>query len=61
MQYEIKIEVVFTAKQGIDWDNNIATQMIRNHLEYTLPYLPWIEDKVQKVNIGTIEVKTVKE
>lgn len=61
MQYKIKIEVVFTAKQSIDWDDDIATQMIRNHLEYELPYLPWIKDNVQKIEIGTIEAKELKE
>ena len=57
----IKIEVILTGKQGREWDNEIATSMIRNHLAYELPYLPWIKNNVQKVEIGTIEVKTVKE
>ena len=61
MQYEIKIEVIFTAKQGIDWDDDIATQMIRNHLEYSLPYLPWIKDNVSSVEVKNVEAKIKEE
>lgn len=61
MRYEIKIELVLTAKQGADWDDDIATQIIHNHLEYTLPYLPWIRDNVKQIEIGKIEVNAVKE
>jgi len=61
MKYQIKIEIVLTGRQVGEWDDEIAANMIRNHLEYELPYLPWIKDNVQKVEIGTIEVKTVKE
>lgn len=61
MRYEIKMEIVLTGKAGADWDDDIATQMIRNHLEYSLPYLPWIKDNVQGVVVKKVEAKAIKE
>ena len=60
MRYEIKMEIVLSGKAGGEWDDEIATQMIRNHLEYSLPYLPWIKDNVQSVEIKKVEVKAIK-
>ena len=61
MRYEIKIEIVLTGKAGGEWDDEIATQMIRNHLEYSLPYLPWIKDNVRSVEVKKVEAKVKEE